>query len=265
MRAYGIVHRAFWTDGRVMALSERAKLLALYLLTGPHGSACGCFRVPDGYISADLAMVPDTVTDTVSELVAAGFIDRCEATGWTWVRNFIRYNPIANPNVGKAVWPDITAVPRNLPFYQRFIDSLKPYAERFPEPLPEPTAQGMANPFPSLPFPNPTPPDRSGNGSPGSGTPSLGGSSSSPGPQAKPVAAKAAPPPDPVAAAASRLADRFEALRSELWPDECGFPAPRMTIEADARVALDGGGGEAMVAEVVDRGMRRMAAVQKAA
>ena len=41
-------------------VSDDARLLALYLLTGQHTNMIGCFRLPDGYVSEDLAWTPET-------------------------------------------------------------------------------------------------------------------------------------------------------------------------------------------------------------
>jgi hypothetical protein len=144
MREYGTIRTAFWTDDKAPSWSTEARLLTAYLITGPHTTGVGCFRLPDGYIASDLRWSAETVSETVSELLRAGFMERT-GDGWTWVCRFLKHNPIANPNVGKSMMGVILAVPRHVPFYQRFIDSLETVSERFPEGFLERLRQGMPN------------------------------------------------------------------------------------------------------------------------
>ena len=65
MRDYGKVHTSFWISDGMRRVSDGARLLALYLLTGQHTNMNGCFRLPDGYVSEDL--------NWTSERVAKGF------------------------------------------------------------------------------------------------------------------------------------------------------------------------------------------------
>jgi hypothetical protein len=80
-----------------------------------------------------MGWVSDTVTKTLSELLREGLIARCDTTGWTLVSNYLKHNPIDNPNVAKGAIGQIQAVPPMLPFYSAFTEKLKPYAERFPK------------------------------------------------------------------------------------------------------------------------------------
>jgi hypothetical protein len=133
MREYGRIKVQFWTDAKILRLSTQGKLLFSYLLTGPHANGIGCFRLPFGYIEADMGWVSDTVTETLSGLLREGLIERCDKTGWTLIANYLKHNPIDNPNVAKGAVGQIQAVPPTLPFYAVFKEKLKPYAERFPK------------------------------------------------------------------------------------------------------------------------------------
>lgn len=144
MREYGTVRTQFWTDEKSAGWSTEGRLLAVYLIAGPHTTGVGCFRLPDGYIQSDLRWDAETVSRTVTELSRDGFIHRSR-DGWTWIPRFLNHNPIANPNVGKSMVGVILAVPRNLPFYQRFIDSLETVSQRFPQGFLERVRAGMPN------------------------------------------------------------------------------------------------------------------------
>lgn len=58
---------------------------------------------------------------------------------------------------------------------------------------------------------------------------------------------------------ARKVVDRFLALRSELWPNESGFPSHPATLLTIAREWLDGGGSASLICETIERGMRNMA------
>ncbi len=157
MRDYGKIRTRLWGDDKVIRLSDRGKLLFLYLQTCPHGNGIGCFRLPNGYIESDLGWVTRTVTDTLSELLRERLIERCELTGWTFICNFMKHNSIDNPNTAKAMIPFIESVPVNLSFYQTLISCLEPYAKRFEDGYLNGMANRMPNREPNLTQPEPEP------------------------------------------------------------------------------------------------------------
>lgn len=83
-------------------VSDDARLLALYLLTGQHTNMIGCFRLPDGYVSEDLAWTPERVSKGFDELSANGFATRDSSSKWVLIRNFLIWNSVENPNQGIA-------------------------------------------------------------------------------------------------------------------------------------------------------------------
>lgn len=102
MREFGKIYSRFWTSPDIVALSDQGKLLACYLMTCSHGNITGLYRLPNGYVTDDLGWSPETVGEGFYELFANGFIDRDEATGWTLVHRFLKWNRVENPNQGKA-------------------------------------------------------------------------------------------------------------------------------------------------------------------
>lgn len=102
MREYGRVHCAFWTSADVREMSDTARHLALYLLTCPHSTIAGVFRLPDGYACEDLGWTPERVREGFAELFDKGFANRCETTKWVWIRRFLSWNPPENPNQRKS-------------------------------------------------------------------------------------------------------------------------------------------------------------------
>lgn len=102
MRDYGKVHTSFWISDGMRRVSDDARLLALYLLTGQHTNMIGCFRLPDGYVSEDLSWTPERVSKGFDELSANGFATRDPSSKWVLIRNFLTWNSVENPNQGIA-------------------------------------------------------------------------------------------------------------------------------------------------------------------
>ena len=102
MRDYGKVHTSFWISDGMRRVSDDARLLALYLLTGQHTNMIGCFRLPDGYVSEDLAWTPERVSKGFDELSENGFATRDSSSKWVLIRNFLSWNSVENPNQGIA-------------------------------------------------------------------------------------------------------------------------------------------------------------------
>ena len=132
MRDYGVVHTKFWTEDDVQGLSDGAQLLFLYLLTGPHTTAAGCFRLPLAYISADRKWSTETVSERFAELSRNGFAYRCENTDWIIIPKFLKHNPIPNPNCGMAVAKALDSLPRSFSKLSLLIGMLEPFSNRMP-------------------------------------------------------------------------------------------------------------------------------------
>lgn len=109
MREYGLVHCAFWGSPDARALTDIGKVLALYLITGPHSNGIGCYRLPDLYIRADLRWKQATVDAAFRELAGVGFAIR--DGDLVLLPNFLRWNPLQNPNAGKARRKEFEALP----------------------------------------------------------------------------------------------------------------------------------------------------------
>lgn len=180
-RDYGRVYTAFWNSQDIRPLSDRGKLLANYLITGPHSNMLGAYLLPDAYISDDLGWSVETVRKTLDELSRNGFATRFEDGRHIVVCKFLSWNPIENPNVGKAALKQLEQLPHDevlshvingLSLYEKqFPNGLetlrkrfgKPFRNQEPEPEPdqepEPEQDGYAEPLrvraleiPPIPF-----------------------------------------------------------------------------------------------------------------
>lgn len=111
MRDFGKVFSRIWESADFRALSEDGRTLVLYLLTCQHGTIAGVFRVPDGYASEDLQWSSQRVSKGFDELDKKGFAMRCNETKWVWVRKFLEWNPLENPNQVKSAVKVSAGVP----------------------------------------------------------------------------------------------------------------------------------------------------------
>lgn len=121
MRDYGKVHSSFWTSADMRELSEDGRTLAIYLLTCPHGTIAGCFRLPDGYVTDDLQWSSQRVSKGFAELLAKGFANRCETTKWVWILKHLEWNPPENPNQRKAAQKIARQIPSQCGWIAQYI------------------------------------------------------------------------------------------------------------------------------------------------
>lgn len=113
MRNYGKVHTSFWTSETICGLSDDAKLLAAYLLTCPHSTIAGVFRLPVGYVCEDLQWNDARVSEGLHELLRNRFIRRCEVTSWTWVVKYLEWNKLENKNQRIGAVKIVNQIPKN--------------------------------------------------------------------------------------------------------------------------------------------------------
>lgn len=124
MREYGQVQCAFWAHPKFKGADDATRLLALYLMTGPHSNGLGCMRVPSGYIQADLGWSPETVSKGFRDLIERVFIVRCDATEWVLLPDFLEWNQIANPKVAAARVKEAREVPATSAVWPAMVLSL---------------------------------------------------------------------------------------------------------------------------------------------
>ncbi|MGI2030622.1 hypothetical protein, partial [Endozoicomonas acroporae] len=96
MKDFGKVSGQFWISDDIQSLSDKAKLLALYLLTTGHGNLIGIFRMPKGYIAADLNWEEPSVERAIAELTASGFLLASDQCQYICIPQFMEHNPVDN-------------------------------------------------------------------------------------------------------------------------------------------------------------------------
>lgn len=139
MRDYGKVHTSFWTSETIRSMSEDARNLAMYLLTCPHNTIAGVFRLPDGYVCDDLQWTPERVSKAFDETVSKGFADRCATTKWVWINKHLEWNPPENPNQRKSAAKIAASIPDQCCWKPVFLRDCSESIGIKSEPLPNPS------------------------------------------------------------------------------------------------------------------------------
>lgn len=157
MREYGQVQSSFWQSNDAQGWSDAGKLLAIYLLTGPHANGIGCYRCPDGYVMADLGWPQEKVADAFDELSRNGFANRFDMV--VFIPNFLRWNRVANGNIAKARLFEFDALPKGRAKMLAaralldFVDRWEPHERTVLETVCQTLSEGYANQNPTQPNP----------------------------------------------------------------------------------------------------------------
>ncbi|MCG7932088.1 MAG: hypothetical protein N0E44_18820 [Candidatus Thiodiazotropha lotti] len=171
MREYGQIQSSYWTHPDIRDLPIETKTIGAYLLTCQHTNGIGCFRMPIGYVSLDLSIGIETVSKGFEELFQKGFLEYDKPSEYVLIPNFLRWNPISNPNSAKARAKEFEVIPSSISIYPSVIkalqengkywsddfkEKLKTLLEGFRNPIERVPADVRDNrPYPTLPKPDP--------------------------------------------------------------------------------------------------------------
>jgi hypothetical protein len=147
MREYGKVQLRFWANSGVQQLSDREKLLALYMLTGPHSNSLGCFRLPPSYVSADLCWSLAAASKAIRALEKIDFAYFDNDTSWLFLPRHLHWNKIENPNQGKNLASLFDLVPPGVWFYSELMKAILEQPKYLPEGFCERLQKGFGEPF----------------------------------------------------------------------------------------------------------------------
>ena len=153
---YQKIHSQIWNDEKFVTLTPSQQRLFLYILTCPHGNIIGFFVLKLGYICDDLKSSQKDIAKDLQKLIEIGAIDYDFNSSVILLKNFLKHNPITNPNQVKAAVKMVRELPNNV-LFQSFIEVL-------PEVLKEVLSKGLRIPSVSVSVsvseedpPNPSP------------------------------------------------------------------------------------------------------------
>jgi len=131
---YHRVSSRFWTDEKTMRWDDDTRLLALYLLTCPHRTTEGLFRLPKPYIAADLGWSMERLEKPFAKLLADGFIKYDETVSVMLLPNALKYNPPENTNQAIRAARAVAELPET-PLLREFQRLAEQYSERLAKQL----------------------------------------------------------------------------------------------------------------------------------
>jgi hypothetical protein len=121
---YTRIDELIWKDAKLKKISNESKLLFIYLLSCQHRNVLGLYSLPKYYVQGDLGYPLATVSKGLLELFNNGFITYDEESETVLVNNFLKYNPLENPNQVKGALKVMPTIPKTQLFY-KLIDVIK--------------------------------------------------------------------------------------------------------------------------------------------
>ncbi|UZQ86014.1 hypothetical protein ODU73_000407 [Thermoclostridium stercorarium] len=168
---YTRVESRFWQDEKMRAVSDDVRYLMLYLLTSPHRNIIGFYFLPLPYACFDLGWDEKRFMKALQELLSAGLIRYDKQVHVVLVKNYLKHNPLENPNQVKSAIEKIKEIPET-PLFQDFLEIVKqldkplykPLIEHLHKRLPKPgtgsgTGTGSGSGSGEEDSPNPPGPD----------------------------------------------------------------------------------------------------------
>lgn len=154
---YGKIFTGYWTSPDISEQDVETKVIGAYLLSSTHSNMLGCFRLPIAYVVDDLRMGSETVSKGFRNLSGKGFLTHDPELSWVFIRNFLKWNPIENPNQGKAAAKLVGEVPTRSSVYAPLVQILKANPANFPEGFIN-SLETLLEPFRNqYPYPQPYP------------------------------------------------------------------------------------------------------------
>lgn len=142
---YTRVESRFWQDEKMRTISTDARHLMLYLLTSPHRNIIGFYFLPTPYACFDLGWVEERFSKGLDELSQIEVIQYDPLTHVVLIQNYLKHNPLENPNQVKSAIDRLDEVPQTQ-LLQAFGDVLEQFPKPFVEPLQERLRERLGQP-----------------------------------------------------------------------------------------------------------------------
>lgn len=142
---YTRVESRFWQDEKMRAVSDDARYLMLYLLTSPHRNILGFYFLPSPYACFDLGWDEKRFDKGLQELIQTGSVKYDSNTHVVLVQNYLKHNPLENPNQVKSAIDKLEEIPQT-PLFQGFLLVVKQFYKPFMKPLLERLQERLQQP-----------------------------------------------------------------------------------------------------------------------
>jgi hypothetical protein len=148
MARYRKIETRIWNDEKFHALSDRAKLVFLLILTHPHMTSLGAMRATIPGMASELGWTEKAFREAFTEVFRKALVEHDEKACFVALPRFLRYNRPESPNVVKS-WADaVDLLPEcNLKtvLLQRVKDFAEAFGEAFAKALPEAFRKALPN------------------------------------------------------------------------------------------------------------------------
>lgn len=131
---YTRVESRFWQDEKMRAVSDDARCIMLYFLTSPHRNILGFYFLPSPYACFDLGWDEKRFKKGLQELIDIGSVKYDFEAHVVLVKNYLKHNPLNNPNQVKSAIERLDEVPQTQ-LLQDFLTVLEQLYKPFMEPL----------------------------------------------------------------------------------------------------------------------------------
>jgi hypothetical protein len=111
---YQRIFTQIWNDEKFTSMSPGAQRLFLYLLTCPHSNLIGLYILKNGYIMEDLDLSPQSLKTQMQEIVDHGIIQRCSTNFIVFIPNYLKFNPLTNPNQVTSAIGIVESMPKSV-------------------------------------------------------------------------------------------------------------------------------------------------------
>ena len=153
MARFRKVDPRIWNDAKFMALGDDSKLIFLFALTHPGLTILGAMRATIPGLADELGWTPERFAKGFAEPLSEGLFSYDKNGRLLWIKNYLKYNQIENPNQLVAAISALDLIPECATKYHVY-QSLAVFSERFNKPLPEPLPKPLPEPF-AEPLPKP--------------------------------------------------------------------------------------------------------------
>jgi hypothetical protein len=142
MARYAKIDRRIWNDARFRTLSERGKLVFLFLLTHPNSTMLGAMRASVPGLAAELEMSTKAFQEAFGEALSRGIAKHDLGASFIWLPNFLKYNRPESPNVVRS-WPDAFDLIPECALKRDLFEQLKAFVEGLSEGFKEAFAEAF--------------------------------------------------------------------------------------------------------------------------